>query len=288
MTKPDFFLLRSALYVPGSNERALARCPEMAADAIILDLEDSVAPEAKAAARQAIAQTLAVLAGSGKIRAVRLNAVDSPYWQDDLAALPSPGPEVLVIPKVEDSAPLTRLCQWYQQHSTAPLPQLWPMIESPLAVLRAYSIASHPGVTALVMGTADLAKALHLPSHGPERANLHFALQSTVLAARAAGVAILDGVYGQFRDEAGFAAQCREGAALGFDGKTLIHPTQIPLANQTFLPTAAELALARQVVAAWQAASAEGAEICVVEGRMIERLHARDAQRLIALWEKAQ
>ncbi|NGZ25579.1 MAG: hypothetical protein G8345_01670 [Magnetococcales bacterium] len=161
------------------------------------------------------------------------------------------------------------------------------MIESPLGVLQAFAIAVHPMVSCLVMGTADLAKEMRVQIRGAKRANLHFALQSVILAARAAQVTVLDGVYGQFKDEEGFLTQCQEGAELGFDGKTLIHPSQVAVANRLFLPAEEEVVFARRVVAAWQHAYERGEEICVVDGRMIERLHAQDALRLISLWEKA-
>lgn len=286
MTKSPFSLLRSALYIPGSNESALAKAPTLAADAFILDLEDSVAPEAKGLARQHLQRALLAHPRENRLMVVRINGLASPYWQEDLQAIVAGRPDAIVIPKVQNAAQVNQI-SLFIQHLGGGAPALWPMIESPVAVLHAYAIASHYQVTCLVMGTADLAKEMRLPNQGATRDGLRYALQSVVLAGRGAGVALLDGVYGQFRDETGFTSQCQEGAAWGFDGKTLIHPGQIKIANQSFLSSPEEVLLARQVVAAWQLAHAAGEELCVVEGRMIERLHAQEAQRLLTLWEQA-
>lgn len=281
-------LLRSVLYVPGSNPKALAKAPTLGADALILDLEDSVAPEAKRLSRQNVLETL--LASEGQcLRIVRINSTQTNLWMDDIQTLLPGRPDAVALSKTETpndlNGPTNLLEQLEKPHNT-PCP-LWAMIESPLGVLNAFAIASHPRVTCLVMGTSDLALSLGVP-YTPNRIGLRLALQQTILAARAAKLQILDGVFVNLQDMEGFRHECQTGAQLGFDGKTLIHPRQIPTTNQIFLPSAEEVEQARQILHGWQTARAQGEEICVVNGRLVERLHANQAEQQLAKWKLAQ
>lgn len=283
-------LLRSVLYVPASNPRALAKAATLGADALILDLEDSVAPEAKAEARRQARETLEKLPRGGvPLRTVRINGLESPHWQKDVAMVLAGRPDALVVPKVDEPVDLDPLldllAQLEEEEGLAHLP-LWPMIESPRAVLHAHGIATAHRVECLLLGSNDLAKGLRL-RQGADREGLGHALQQVVLAARAAECGVLDGVYGDLKDPEGFAEECRWAARLGFDGKSLIHPAQVGPANAAFLPGDDEVARARAVLAAWGAARERGEEICVVEGRLVERLHAQEAQRLLDLWGEA-
>lgn len=282
-------LLRSVLYTPGSNPRLLAKAPRTGADALILDLEDAVAPEAKALAREQVLEVLRNTDGE-ILRTVRINGLQTSWWREDVTTVLPGRPDAITVAKVEHPEALVSLHD-YLAHlergvSRLATTPLWAMIETPKGVIHAYAIASHPRVTALVMGTSDLAKALRLP-RAKERYALHHALQQTILAARAARVLVLDGVFTDLTDAEGFAEQCREGARLGFDGKTLIHPSQVEPANLAFLPGEDEVAKARRIIAHWQQASALGEELCVVDGHLIERLHAQEAARLLQVWEQA-
>ncbi|MBF0627037.1 MAG: CoA ester lyase [Magnetococcales bacterium] len=283
-------LLRSVLYVPGSNPKTLAKAPTLDADGLILDLEDSVAPEAKLQARHNILEFLqATGADHRQTRVVRINGTQTELWRDDLITTLPGKPAAILLSKVESPAslagPAALLDQLEPIHDASC--GLWAMIETPLGVLNALAIAQHPRVTCLVMGTSDLTRALAIPGD-PQRIGLRHALQQTLLAARAAGVRILDGVFVQLRDPQGFLDECHDGARLGFDGKTLIHPSQIAPANQTFLPSPEEAALARRILETWNAARSRGEEICVVDGQLVERLHADQAAQRLARWEQAQ
>ncbi len=273
---------RSALYMPGSNARAMDKARGLDADVLILDLEDAVAPQAKAGAR---AQVAAALAAGGYDRhetVVRINGLDTPWGADDLAAVATMQADAVLLPKVEDGPQLRASIHRLDQAGGGHLP-VWVMAELPQAVLAADAIASlAPRVAVIVMGTADLGRALRLPAD-PTRLGLLPALGQCLLAARARGLDILDGIFTDLRDEPGFRAACRQGKALGFDGKTLIHPSQIATANETFGVSEAEAAAAARVVAAWEAADAAGLGIAVLDGRMVERLHAEEARRQIAL-----
>ncbi|MBF0177926.1 MAG: CoA ester lyase [Magnetococcales bacterium] len=280
-------LLRSVLYVPGSNTKALAKAPGLGADALILDLEDSVAPEAKVAARGHTLEFLRQVDGKSLFRTVRINGIQTDLWRDDVTAVFPGSPEAITVPKVDRVEDLTDLDLLLGQleKGRAPCP-VWAMIESPLGVIHAHAIARHPRVACLVLGTSDLGEALGVEST-PEREPLQYALQQVILAARAAGVAVIDGVFLNLKDPDGMVAQCRQGVRLGFDGKTVIHPSQVVVANQAFMPAPAAVERARRLVAAWQAARDQGEEICLLDGRLIERLHVRQAQRLLDLAERA-
>jgi citrate lyase subunit beta/citryl-CoA lyase len=264
--------------MPGSNARALEKARTLPADALVLDLEDAVAPDAKAAAR---AQVVAAVRGGGYGRrevVVRVNALDTPWGRDDLAALAGAGADAVLLPKVESSETVGAAVA-----TLGAAPPVWCMLETPRGILNAPAIAAaSPRVTALVMGTSDLTKDLHArPTR--DRLPLLTSLQLCVLAARAAGIIALDGVHLDLDDDAGFAAACRQAADLGFDGKTLIHPKQVATANEVFAPAAADVDWARRVIAAHADAVARGRGVAVLDGRLIENLHVDDARRVLAL-----
>ena len=276
---------RSVLYMPGSNTRALEKGRALPADALILDLEDAVAPDAKEAARANI--VAAVRAGGYGFRelAIRINGLATPWGYDDLVAASGSGADAILLPKVE-SADLVRQAEAVMQAEGAPDDmQIWAMMETPLGMLHAEAIAaSSPRLSCLVMGTSDLAKDLHA-AHTRERLPMLTSLGLCLLAARAYGLDILDGVHLDLADDAGFADVCRQGAELGFTGKTLIHPKTIAAANEAFAPSAAEVERAHAIIAAHAEAAAEGKGVVVLDGRLIENLHVENAKRLVALAE---
>lgn len=274
---------RSVLYMPASNERALEKARLIPCDGLILDLEDAVAPDAKPAAREA---ACAAAAGGGYGRrevTIRVNGMDTEWHAEDMAAACAAGPDAIVVPKVNAPEEVRALVAAMERHGAPERTTLWAMVETPLAMLRAYEIASaSPRLSVLVMGTNDLAKELfaeHVPGRQPLLAGLGLAL----LAARAAGRAILDGVFNDVRDLDGFAAECRQGREMGFDGKTLIHPGQVQPANEAFAPSERAVADARGVLAAWEAGRGSG--VVTYNGRMIENLHVATAQRVLAIHE---
>jgi len=272
---------RSVLYMPAGNERALEKAKSIPCDAIILDLEDAVAPDAKPLARQQAAT--AVTSGEYGHRevTVRCNGLTTQWGADDLAAAAAAGPAAVVIPKVASVADLDAVAARLDT-AGAGATSIWAMVETPTAILDCRAIAAHPRVTALVMGTNDLARELRAPLVAG-RANLVPHLATAVLAAREAGKAILDGVYNDVDDLAGFAVECRQGVELGFDGKTLVHPGQVEPANAAWSPTDDEIASAQRIIAAFDAAQAEGKGVVTVDGRMIENLHVHDARRTLAV-----
>lgn len=258
---------RSALYLPASNARAIEKVRGLACDMVILDLEDSVKDEDKPAARAGA--VAAMQAGfPGKITAIRVNAVDSRFHADDLAAVAGAACDLFVLPKVEDAADAARVAHQLGR-------PVYAMIETPLGVRRAYEIAAEPAVVGLIMGNNDLAHVLHLPDD-PARTGLQYAMQVAVMAARMAGITVLDGVFNKLKDEAGLAAECAQGYLLGFDGKTLIHPNQIDTANAAFGPDSQAIAEAQALIAA----ATGGAER--YQDRMIETMHVDSARRLLA------
>lgn len=269
---------RSALFMPGSNGRALTKARTLAPDALILDLEDAVAPEAKAAAR---AQVLAAVRAGGygpREVIVRVNAAGTPWAADDLAAVAHAPVDAVLLPKVESAETVTAALA-----ALGPAPAVWCMLETPRGILNAASIAgASPRVGALVLGTSDLTKDLHARPVR-DRLPLLTSLELCVLAARAAGITALDGVHLDLDDDAGFTAACRQAADLGFDGKTLIHPRQVAAANLAFAPTAGAIDWARRVIAAHAQASAAGRGVVVLDGRLVENLHVEDARRVLAL-----
>ena len=276
---------RSVLYMPGSNARALEKARTLPADALILDLEDAVAPDAKESAREQVAAALRAGGYGSRETVIRVNGLATPWGHADLVAAATAGADAVLLPKVE-SADAVRHAEAVLDQAGAPadLP-LWCMLETPRGMLHAGEIsAAGPRLGGLVMGTSDLAKELHA-AHTPLRLPLITALGLCLLAARAHGLAILDGVFLDLQDEAGFAAACRQGRELGFDGKTLIHPKQIEPANQAFAPDAAEVAQARRIIDAHAEAMRQGRGVVVVDGRLIEHLHVAEARRQVELAE---
>jgi len=284
MTSRSYTPLRSVLYAPGSNSRALEKAAALPIDGLILDLEDAVAPDAKAQARETVRAALAGHDYGYRQRIVRINSLDSPWGATDIAAMATAGADAILLPKVESPQMIDRVAAALESAGgPADLP-LWVMAETPRGILQIDAIATHARVTVIVMGTSDLAKELRV-RHTPGREGLLFALGRCVLAARACGREILDGVYLDLQDGAGFAAACEQGRDMGFDGKTLIHPRQVEPANQAFGISAAALQQAQQIITAWQAAQQAGRGVCVVDGRLVENLHVQEAQRLLAMQE---
>ena len=268
--------VRSMLYLPASRARALEKAAGLACDAIIFDLEDAVAPAEKVAARAALDAGLSARDYGARLRLVRINALDTDWGRADAAAFAGhDGVDGLLVPKVGGADDLDAVAQ------IAPGKPLWAMMETPGAMLAAAAIAAYPALVGMVMGTNDLAKDLGARFR-PDRMPLVAGLGLCLLAARAHGRAIVDGVYNQFRDAAGLAAECEQGRDMGFDGKTLIHPDQIAIANAAFAPSEAELALARRQIAAFEAAEAEGRGVAVVDGQIVENLHIVTARTLLA------
>src|SRR5262245_46657209 len=275
-------LLRSVLYMPAANARALEKAKSIPCDAIIFDLEDSVAPDAKADARdRAVA---AVTSGDYGRRplAIRCNALATEWGSDDLAAAAAAGPAAVVIPKVDSVAVLDAVAGRLDDGG-ATTTEIWAMIETPRAVFDVRALAAHPRIGVLVVGTNDLARELHAPLGVPGRANLTPYLATAVLAARETGRLVVDGVFNDVGDADGFIAECRQGVAMGFDGKTLIHPSQVEPANAAWTPSPDEVEIARRVIAAFDAASAEGRGVATLDGRMIEALHVDNAGRTLAI-----
>lgn len=267
---------RSVLYIPGSKARALDKARGLAADAIIFDLEDAVAPEEKGAARALLAEVLAEVDYGHRLRIVRINGFDTAWGRADAAAFAHhAGVDALLIPKVSRAADIDAVA------ALAPGKPLWAMLETALGMLNATEIAAHPALEGMVMGTNDLARELGSRPR-PDRLPLQAGLGLCLLAARAHGRVIVDGVYNAFRDDAGLRAECEQGRDMGFDGKTLIHPAQIDIANAAFSPTEAELDLARRQTAAFAEAQARGEGVAVVDGKIVENLHIVTALALLA------
>ena len=274
---------RSVLYMPGSNARALEKGRGLPADGLILDLEDAVAPDAKAAARDTIHQAIAAGGYGGRELIIRTNGLNSPWGFEDLRMAAASGADAVLLPKVE-SADLVRQAEAVLRAAGAPEGlRIWCMMETPLGMLNAKEIAAaSPALGGLVLGTSDLAKDLHA-AHTPDRLPMITSLGLCLLAARAYGLAILDGVHLDLNDDAGFAASCRQGRELGFDGKTLIHPKTIDACNTAFAPGADEIAQAHRLIAAHADAMAQGKGVVLVDGKLVEALHVENARRLVAL-----
>jgi citrate lyase subunit beta / citryl-CoA lyase len=268
---------RSVLYMPASNPKALEKAKAIPCDGIIFDLEDAVAPDAKPAAREAAVAAVASGDYGSRELTIRCNGLSTPWGADDLAAAATARPSAVVVPKVNGTAEVDTVAAALGDDTT-----IWAMVETPTAIFDARAIAAHPRVSVLVMGTNDLAKEIGAPLV-PGRGNLTAYLANAVLAAREAGKAILDGVYNDVRDDAGFAAECRQGVEMGFDGKTLIHPSQVEPANAAWSPSADEVELSRRVIAAFEEAQVEGRGVITVDGKMIEHLHVANARRTLAV-----
>ena len=272
---------RSALYLPGSNARALEKAKSLPCDVLLLDCEDAVAPDNKELARDQIAGALRAGGYGRRELVVRTNSLDTPWGVADLRAAAAAGADAVLLPKVEDVSMVQRAFAALEGAPTA----IWVMVETPLGVLRAESLAASPLVGCLVAGTNDLAADLRCDGAWAERAALLPSLAQMVLAARAHGKVALDGVHIDLADDAGLAASCDQGRRLGFDGKSLIHPKTIAAANAAFTPSADEVARARAVIAAFDAAAAAGSALAVLDGKLVEELHVRASRRLIAVAE---
>ncbi|OBF50498.1 citrate lyase [Mycobacterium sp. 852002-50816_SCH5313054-b] len=276
---------RSALYLPGNNSRALEKGTTLPADVLIFDLEDAVGPDAKGDSRARVCDAISSESYRPRELVVRINGLDTDWHDGDLAAAAASAADGVLVPKVETGGQVQALAAALDKLGAPESLRLWVMIETPRAFLRAEEIASASDrLAAFVVGTNDLVNDLHA-LHVPGRAPALTALSLAVLGARAAGKAVLDGVFNDIADEDGFRAEARQGREMGFDGKTLIHPSQITPANELFGPSHEELADARKIVSAYDQARAAGNSVITVDGRMIESLHVRDAQRIIALAE---
>ncbi|WP_420023280.1 (3S)-malyl-CoA thioesterase [Cereibacter azotoformans] len=266
---------RSVLYIPGSKERALEKAQGLAADAIIFDLEDAVAHDEKIHARDLLRKTLETADYGRRIRIVRVNGMDTEWGRDDVAAFAGSKADVILIPKVSSATDVQAVAD------LIPDVPLWAMMETALGMLNAAEIAAHPRLTGMVMGTNDLVKEL-TSRFRPDRLALQTGLGLCLLAARAHGLTIVDGVYNAFKDEDGLRAECEQGRDMGFDGKTLIHPAQLEIANEVFSPSSAEIELANRQIAAFEEAERHGQGVAVVDGKIVENLHIVTARQTLA------
>ena len=278
---------RSVLYMPGSNARALEKAKSIAADALILDLEDAVAPDAKAVARKQVCDAVKGGGYGPRELVIRINALDTPWGRDDLAAAAAAAPDAILLPKPSSGIAMADMNAAMQAAGAPERTKLWAMVETPLAILNIGEIAGNAHVagsrlTCLVMGTNDLVKETRADLSTNRRPAL-FWLSATVTAARAFDLDVLDGVYNNFKDAEGFASECIHGRKLGFDGKTLIHPDQVAKANEVFAPPASEVEFARKIVAAFDLPENKGKGVITVDGRMVELLHAEMARRTLAI-----
>lgn len=267
--------VRSVLYIPGSKERALDKARGLAADAIIFDLEDAVTPDAKGDARHTLRAELDRGGYGQRMKIVRINGLDTDWGQQDVEAMRGAEIDALLLPKVNAADDLETLAEMI------PDVPLWAMMETPEGILNAREIAAHPRLAGIVMGTNDLVKELGCRVT-PDRSTVMTSLQITLIAARAAGALIVDGVYNAFKDDDGLRAECEQGRDLGFDGKTLIHPAQIDIANEMFAPSEADIDLARRQIAAFEETEASGQGVAVVDGKIVENLHIVTAKALLA------
>jgi citrate lyase subunit beta/citryl-CoA lyase len=280
---------RSALYMPGSNARALEKAKTLAADVVIFDLEDAVAPDQKEAAREQVCAAVAAGGFGTRELVIRVNNLDTPWGEGDLTAAAAAGPDAILIPKVSSPEDLAAVGIRLRRHGAPERTRVWAMVETPLAILRAEAVASaardvDSRLSCFVMGTNALAKETRA-RQVPGRAPMLPWIAQAVAAARAHDIDILDGVYNALSDEAGLRAECEQGRDMGFDGKTLIHPNQIAAANEIFAPPSDEIAHARAIIAAFDLPENQGKGVIALEGRMVERMHAEMARRTVALAE---
>lgn len=273
---------RSVLYMPAANARALEKARDIPADALIFDLEDAVAPDAKPQARQQAAEAVRSGTYGNKELTIRCNGLDTPWGAEDLAVAGAAGPSAVVIPKVSGPSALAEVAKRLEAAGAPDHTKIWAMVETPEAMFNVRQIAAFERVNLLVMGTNDLAKELRAQLVAG-RAPLLPHLAMALLAAREAGVAIVDGVYNDVRDAEGFAAEARQGFEMGFDGKTLIHPSQVEPTNALWAPGEEAIDYARRVIAAFEEAVAAGKGVATVDGRMIENLHVDNARRTLAV-----
>ena len=276
---------RSLLFMPGHNVRAIQKAQTLPTDVVILDLEDAVAPETKTDARNTAKTELTTGDFGARELAVRINGSDSEWHTEDLAAFSDAPIHAIVVPKVETHSQVRDIGVAMDRQGYPASVALWLMAETPAGILNARGYCrAHPRVKALLMGTSDLAKCLRTPPTDSRIGLLH-ALSQAVLVAREAGIDVFDGVSLKLDDPKGFEAECTQARELGFDGKTLIHPNQIDIANQVFAPSEASIAAATEIVTAWTDARARGDGVCVLHGRLVENLHVDEAQRILAMAE---
>ena len=276
---------RSVLYMPGANERALEKAQTIPADALILDLEDAVAPDAKEEARERVCAAASSGAYGRREVTIRANGIGTQWHDADLKAIAAAGPAAVVVPKINSAADVHAIERALESGGAPDRTRIWAMLETPVAVLHAEEICgASERLAVLVMGTNDLVKELRA-ARVPGRHPLLHGLGLCLLAARAHDKVILDGVYNDIKDEAGFAAECRQGREMGFDGKTLIHPSQVEPCNAAFAPAPEEVESAGRIIAAFEQAEADGRGVVTVDGRMIENLHVEEARRVLAIAE---
>jgi len=274
---------RSVLYMPGANTRALEKARTLPADALIFDLEDAVAPDAKEAARANVVAAAKSRSYGKREIAIRCNGLGTHWGKADVAAIATSGADAILVPKVESAADVAAVVALLDGAGAPKSMTVWAMMETPRGMLNADAIGgAHERLQLFVMGTNDLVKDMRA-RHTPMRLPMMTALGLGMLAARAHGLTILDGVYNDIQDAEGFRATCRQGLELGFDGKTLIHPSQVAPCNEVFAPSSSELEMAGKIVGAFKAAQAEGKGVVTVDGRMIENLHVEQAERALAL-----
>jgi citrate lyase subunit beta/citryl-CoA lyase len=280
---------RSVLYMPGSNARALEKAKSITADALILDLEDAVAPEAKERARDQVCAAVTAGGYGHRELIIRINGLGTPWGQADLEAAARAAPDAILLPKPGTGADIIRATEAMVRAGAPDKTKLWAMIETPLAILNLGEIAStsrqpHARLTCFVLGLNDLVKETRADLSDNRRPALYW-LSAAVAAARAHGIDVLDGVYNNFKDIEGYKRECVHGRKLGFDGKTLIHPDQVTFANEVFAPPEAEVAFARKIIAAFAQPESKGKGVITVDGRMVELLHAEIAVRTVAIAE---
>ena len=279
----EFTPLRSVLYMPSSNERALEKAKTLACDALILDLEDAVAPDAKETAREAACAAAASGEYGRRTVTIRANGIGTRWHDADLAAIAQAGPDAVVVPKVDSAEQVHQLVATLERHGAPEHTKLWAMIETPVAILDALAIArASERLTCFVIGTNDLVKELYA-EHVPGRAPILPSLHTALLAARAAGIAILDGVYNDVKDTEGFLAECEQGRQMGFDGKTLVHPGQVDGANSAFAPSERAVEDARGLIQAFE--DGRGSGVVTYQGKMVENLHVESARRTLSIHE---
>ncbi|MBO9406373.1 CoA ester lyase [Shimia sp. R9_1] len=266
---------RSVLYIPGSKDRALEKARGLPVDAIIFDLEDAVAPDEKENARATLADALSQCGYGSRMRIVRINGLDTQWGEADAKAAAAMDCDAVLLPKVESAAQLDALAALVGDKP------IWAMMETPRGMLNAAEIAAHPQLTGFVMGTNDLAKELQTRFRA-DRLPMMAGLGLCLLAAKAEGIVIVDGVYNAFKDADGLKAECDQGRDMGFDGKTLIHPAQVDVANAAFAPSEAEIDLAKRQIAAFEECEASGQGVAVVDGKIVENLHVVTAREILA------
>ena len=276
-------ILRSALYMPGINQKAMDKALNLDCDAVILDLEDAVEVSKKEDSRQLVIRQIENNDYGPRVVVVRVNDLGTKWGEQDVAAVANLPIQAILVPKVSEIRDISRMIDLLNRLGSE-LP-IWIMVETPLAIININELARQPRVTALVMGTSDLVVDL-CAEHLEERQNISYALQRSIIAARAFGKKILDGVHLDFRDLDSLRNVCRLGKSMGFDGKTLIHPDQIPVANDAFSPSEAELDKAKRVIDAWRSAQTRGSGVVEVDGTLVESLHVEEAKRLISFFSE--